>query len=153
MALCSPADSGGTEANVVDAIGGTTSPAGYLFAPGGSSEFKYACYLPGDEAKFSISWSDNPYSGWQWSYSYYGPPWSDSLSTIEAGSANPVAGENWPSLYFPGTSSSLPAPYDYYTGFLNSTTYYYAYFRQIVYSGESNGDMPIMSIRTTGDYY
>jgi hypothetical protein len=168
--MCSPADSTSSNANLTDTLGMSSPsyPAGYLTAPGGDATFFYSCYLPGESAQFSISTSDNTSSGWEWSYSYYGSStcsdgaslcdyptscWSDSSTCEETGSAST---SNWPSLIFPGTSSELPAPSadvvaggTDYTNFLDSSTYYYAYFRQV----EANGDMSMLSMRTTGDEY
>jgi hypothetical protein len=172
LSLCSPADSTSRTANIEFSTDTTLGPSGDIAAPGGSDQFFYACYLPGDEAQFSITPSDNNTEGWQWSYSYYGSDygspcnnngigtlcaypgtcWSDSISCIEPGSYY-TAG-NLPSKIFPGTSTDLPAPYNSSTHFLDSTTYYYAYFRQIVGSGGyANGDMKFVSVRTSGDYY
>jgi hypothetical protein len=79
--------------------------------------------------------------------------WSTSTSCIEPGSANSVTGSNWPSKPFPGTSTNLPATGDTVsvsgTTFLDSSTEYYAYFKQII----NGGDMKIVSIRTSGDDY
>lgn len=170
FSLCSPADGTSSPANNYYDLYSASDPSGFIQAAGGSPEFFYACYLPGDEAQFSITPSDNSNEGWQWSYSFYGTNygspcnntgsgtlcsspsdcWSDSISCIEPGSSE---SGSWPSKILPGQGGDLPAPYDYYTGFLPSTTYYYAYFRQIEYMGESNGDMQIVSVRTNGDEY
>jgi len=168
--LCSPADSTTATANLTYTLGVSQMfPSGFLAAPGGGSEFFYSCYLPGASAQFSITPADNMSSGWQWSYSYYGSSscsdgdspcdypsdcWSpDNTGCRETGSAN--SNETWPSKLFPGTSTDLPVPSadevsgTGFTNFLDSSTFYYAYFWQI----QGNGDMEILSMRTTGDFY
>ena len=173
--LCYAAD-GVSDVNNYDVLAGNGS--GFMAAIGGENTFFYQCYLPGESAQFSITWSDNSASGWEWSFSYYGSShgspcsnngggtlcsypsscWGTVNSCIEPGSANPgspAPAGVWPSAYFPGPSSTNMPATGYtvsgtgFSNFLDSSTYYYAYIQQV----ENNGDMELVSIRTTGDSY
>jgi hypothetical protein len=117
----------------------TTSPAGYVFEPGGSPWY-YRCYMPGYWTQFSMQPCISAVHSWDWSY-YSSGPWGPSY-------AEPGSGQNstWPADNFPSTA--LPA-----TGHTNtagtflSTAPPYLYFQLNEYMGGYDGDPAILSWR------